>query len=142
MSALDSTRPRPVVNAAKITSAIRSVILVMSFLGFNQAADWLSAQSAALVSVGVVVFEAGISLYAAIQAQKKVTPVDDAKDAQGNQLVAASSAVLSPVVLAEQRPPKVDESDPDALYTDDVLSSDEDGAVQPSLPPTVVMPFV
>lgn len=94
-----SSRPQPVLNAVTFKTVLQSAVYVLGFLGANDAANWVTGHTAVLVSVGIVLVNAGGDLLAAIHAAGKVTPLDDPKAVDGTALVPVT-ALVAPAVSA------------------------------------------
>lgn len=96
-------RPQPVINAVTFKTILQSAVYVLGFLGANDAANWVTGHTAALVAVGIVLVNAGGDLLAAFHAAGKVTPNEDPRAADGTPLapVAALTAPAGPVGLVD-----------------------------------------
>lgn len=91
-----SDQPKLVVNAASITSGIKAVVSVLTFLGFDKAALHLSAMTTSIVAVAMVLYEVAPHVLAAMHVQAKTTPVDSPRGRDGTPL-APVTALLAAV---------------------------------------------
>lgn len=83
-------QPQPVLSAAAITSAIKSVISILTLLGFNEAALHLSAMTTTIVAVAIGLYELLPHVLVALHIRSLVTPVVSPKTATGVPLKPAS----------------------------------------------------
>jgi hypothetical protein len=89
------SRPRPVLTSASILGLVQALILILTFLGYNQSADVLNTYSSVLVSVALGAVTVGGSILHGLHSQAKVTPLVSPVAVDGTPLVPVTAVAAS-----------------------------------------------